>query len=229
MILFGKSAEGGFWPPTPCPPMAVGPDRTKLWHPLGAPDASPPHAGGLLGSKRVLDFVSGPSANPNSVAEILLARPPKKPCWHPTGAVPIPHTTTHTLPTGPPTAAVHTRTVHERPRAAGAERSLDTLPSVSQAFVPSQTPNFVQISPKRAPKSPHGGLKRPPEPERGPPAPARAAPTRVGGSVGRRAYKYGAPAECAGGPSLDECTLLEPRLAPMRDLASLYFLRASYV
>jgi hypothetical protein len=123
--------------------MAVGPDRTKLWHPLGAPDAFPPHAGGLLGSKQVLGFMSGPSANPNSVAEILLARPSKKPFWHPTaGAVPIPHTTPRTLPTGPPTAAVHTRTVRGRPRAAGAERFLDTNPSVPQAFLPSQTPNL---------------------------------------------------------------------------------------
>ena len=171
--------------------MAVGPGRTKHWHPLGAPDAFPPHAGALLGSKRVLGFMSGPSANPNSVAEILLARPPKKPFWHPTGAVPIPHTTTRALLTGPPTAAVHTRTVHGRPRAAGAERFLGMLPSVSQAFLPSQTPNFAQISPKRAPKSPHGGLRWSPEPERGPPAPTRAAPTRVGAWVGRWAYKYG--------------------------------------
>jgi hypothetical protein len=61
--LTGKSAEGGFRPPTPCPPMALGPDQTKLWHPLGAPDAFPPHAGGLLGPKRVSDIVSWPSAN----------------------------------------------------------------------------------------------------------------------------------------------------------------------
>jgi hypothetical protein len=140
--LTGKSAEGGFRPPTPCPPMALGPDQTKLWHPLGEPDAFPPHAGGLLGSKIILDIRSGPSANPNSVAEILVARPPKKPFWHPTGAVPIPHTTTRALPTGPPTAAVHTRTVRGRPRAAGAERFLGMLSSVHQAFLPSQTPNF---------------------------------------------------------------------------------------
>ena len=69
--------EGGFRPPTPCPHVAVGPDRTKLWHPLGAPDAFPPHAGGRLGSKRVLDIMSGPSANLNPVAEILLASPRK--------------------------------------------------------------------------------------------------------------------------------------------------------
>jgi hypothetical protein len=43
-------------------------------------------------SKIILDIMSGPSANPNSVAEILLARPPKKPFWHTTGAVRIPHT-----------------------------------------------------------------------------------------------------------------------------------------
>ena len=169
--------------------MAVGPDRSKLWHPLGAPDAFPPHAGGLFGSKIIFGFMSGPSANPNPVAEILLARPPKKPFWHSTGAVPIPHTTTRALPTGPPTAAVHTRTVRGRPRTAGAKRFLDMLPSVSQAFLPSQTPNFAQISPKRAPKSPHGGLRRPPEPERGPPAPTRAALTRARAWVGRRACK----------------------------------------
>jgi hypothetical protein len=44
-----------------------------------APDAFPPHAGGLLGPKIVLDIMPEPSANPNSVAEILVARPPKKP------------------------------------------------------------------------------------------------------------------------------------------------------
>jgi hypothetical protein len=118
---------------------------------------------------------------------------------HPTGAVLIPHTTTRALPTGPPAAAVHIRTVRGRPWAAGAERSLGMLPSVSQAFLPSLTPNFAQISPKRAPKSPHGGLGWPPEPERGPPAPTRAAPTRVGAWVGGRAYKYGAPTGCARG------------------------------
>jgi hypothetical protein len=187
--------------------MAVGPDRTKLWHPLGAPDAFPPHAGGLLGSKRVLGIVSGPSSNPNSVAEILLARPPKKPFWHPTRAGPIPHTTTRALPTRPPTAAVHTRTVRGRPRAARAERFLDTLLSVSQAFLPSQTPNFAPISPKRAPKSPHGGLGRPPphpQPERGPPAPTRAAPTRAGpgwgGGLINVARRPGAPVALAGCP-----------------------------
>jgi len=185
--------------------VAVGPDRSKLWHPLGAPDAFPPHAGGLLGSKIIFGFMSGPSANPNSVAEILLARPPKKTCWHPTGAVPIPHTTTRALLTGPPTAAVHTRTVRGRPRAAGAERFLGMLPSVSQAFLPSQTPNFGQVSPKRAPKSAHGGLGRPPEPERGPLASTQAAPTRAGAWVGRRAYKYGVLGGCVAGLSLDEC------------------------
>ena len=66
---------------------------------------------------------------------------------------------------------------------AGAERSLGMLPSVSQAFLPPQTPNFDQISPKRGPKSPHEGLGRPPEPERGPPASTRAAPTRAGATV----------------------------------------------
>ena len=121
---------------------------------------------------------------------ILVARTPKKPFRHPTEAVPIPHTTTRALPTPTPTAAVHTRTVHGRPRAAGAERFLGMLPSVSQAFLPPKTPNFDQISPKRGPKSPHGGLGRPPEPERGPPASTRAAPTRAGAWVGRRAYKY---------------------------------------
>ena len=120
-------------------------------------------------------------------------------------AVPIPHTTTRALPTPTPTAAVHTRTVRGRPRAAGTERFLGMLPSVSQAFLPPKTPNFDQISPKRAPKSAHGGLGRPPEPERGPPAPTRATPTRAGAWVGRRAYKYGAPVGCAGGLSLDEC------------------------
>jgi hypothetical protein len=81
--------------------------------------------------------MSGPSAQPNSVADILLARPQKKPFWHPTGAVPISHTTTHALPMGPPTAAVHTHTVRGRPRAVGAERILGMSPSVSQAFLPS--------------------------------------------------------------------------------------------
>ena len=119
-----------------------------------------------MGPKRVSDIVSWPSANLNSVAEILVVRPPKKPFWHPTGAVPISHTTTRALPTPTPTAAVHTRTVRGRPRAAGAERFLGMLPSVSQAFLRSQTPKFAQISPKRAPKNPHGGLGRPPEPER---------------------------------------------------------------
>jgi hypothetical protein len=161
-------------------------DRTKLWHPLGAPDAFPPHAGGFLGSKRVLGFMSGPSANPNSVAEILLARPSKKPFWHPTGAMPIPHTATLTLPMEPPAAAVHTRTVRGRPRAAGAERFLDTHLSVSQAFLPSHTPNFAQISPKRAPKSSHRGSGGPPSPNgahRHPPGPPR--PRRgLGGAAG---------------------------------------------
>jgi hypothetical protein len=78
LTLIIESAEGGFRPPIPCPPMAVGPDRTKRWHPLGAPDAFLPHAGGLLGPKRIFTIMSGPSANLNSVAEILLARPPKK-------------------------------------------------------------------------------------------------------------------------------------------------------
>ena len=86
---------------------------------------------------------------------ILVARPPKKPFWHPTEAVPIPHTTTRALPPPTPTAAVHTRTGRGRPRAAGAERCLGMLPSVSQAFLPSQAPNFDQIPPKRGPKSPH--------------------------------------------------------------------------
>ena len=127
--------------------MAVGPDRSKLWHPLqGAPDAFPPHAGGLFGSKIIFGFMSGPSANPNPVAEILVARPPKKPFRHPTEAVPIPHTTTRALPTPMPTAAVHIRTVRGRLRAAGAERFLVMLPSVSQAFLPPKTPNFDQIS-----------------------------------------------------------------------------------
>jgi hypothetical protein len=139
--------------------MALGPDQTKLWHPLGAPDAFPPHAEGPLGSKILLVIVCGPSANPNPVAEILLAKPPKKPFWHRTGTVPIPHTTTRALPTGPPTAAVHIRTVRGTPWAVGAERFLGMLPSVSQAFVSSQTPNFAQISPKRAPKSPHGASR----------------------------------------------------------------------
>ena len=53
---------------------------------------------------------------------ILVARPPKKPFWHPTEAVPIPHTTTRALPPPTPTAAVHTRTVRGTPRAAGATR-----------------------------------------------------------------------------------------------------------
>ena len=70
---------------------------------------------------------------------ILVARTPEKPFRHPTEAVPIPHTTTRALPTPTPTAAVHTRTVHGRPRAAGAERFLGMLSSVSQAFLPSWT------------------------------------------------------------------------------------------
>ena len=125
--------------------------------------------------KRILDRMSGPSANLNPVAEILVARPPKKPFRHPTEAVPIPHTTTRALPTPTPTAAVHTRTVRGRPRAAGAERFLRALPSVSQAFLPSRTPNLAQISPKRGPKSPHEGMGRPPEPEWGLSAPTWAA------------------------------------------------------
>ena len=59
--------------------------------------------------------------------------------WHPSEAVPIPHTTTRALPTPMPTAAVHIRTVHERPRAAGAERVLVLLPRVSQAFLSPKT------------------------------------------------------------------------------------------
>jgi hypothetical protein len=70
--------------------------------------------------------------------------------WHPSEAMPIPHTTTRALPTPMPTATVHTRTVRGRPRAAGAERFLGMLPSVSQAFLPSKTPNFGQISLVRA-------------------------------------------------------------------------------
>ena len=72
----------------------------------------------------------------------MVARPPEKPFRHPTEreAVPISHTSTmRALPTPTPTAAVHTRTVRGRPRAAGAERFLGMLPSVSQAFLPSQT------------------------------------------------------------------------------------------
>jgi hypothetical protein len=127
-------------------------------------------AGGLLRPKRVFIIMSGPSAifNLNSVAEISLARPPKKPFWHPTGAVPISHTTTRALPTGPPTAAVHTRTVRWRPQAAGAERFLGMLPSVSQALLPSQTPNFAEKSPEKlprgawaAPRAGHGRRARP--------------------------------------------------------------------
>jgi hypothetical protein len=61
--------EGGFRP---------GPDRTKLWHPLGAPGAFPPHAGDLFGSKIISGFISGHSANPNPVAKILFAPGPRK-------------------------------------------------------------------------------------------------------------------------------------------------------
>ena len=87
---------------------------------------------------------------------ILVARPPKKPFPHPTEAVPIPHTTTRALPPPTPTAAVHTRTVRGRPRAAGAERFLDMFLGLSQAFLPSHAPNFAQKSPKRGSKSPRG-------------------------------------------------------------------------
>jgi hypothetical protein len=200
--------------------MAVGPDRTKLWHPLDAPDAFPPHAGGLLGSKRIFIIMSGPSANLNSAAEILLAKAPKKPFWHPAGVVPIPHTITHALPTGPPSAAMHIHMIRGRPRAAGAERFLGMLPSVSHAFLPSQTPNFAQILPKIAPQSPHGGLGRPPEPERAPSAPTRAAPTRLGAWVGRWAYKYGAPRAGALPPDRAPCIVSKysPRFPPHRKL-----------
>jgi hypothetical protein len=142
----------------------------------------------------------GPGANLNSVAEILLAMPPKKPFRDPSEAVPIPHTTTRALPTQPPTAAVHTRTVRGRPWAADSERFLGMFPCVSRAFLPSHTPNFAQILPKRGPKHPRGqDSDGPPEPERGPPAPTRAAPTRVGAWMGRWAYTYGALVWCAGG------------------------------
>ena len=53
---------------------------------------------------------------------------------HPTEAMPIPHTTTRALPTRPPTAAVHTHTVHGRPRAAGAERFLGMFLGVLKRF-----------------------------------------------------------------------------------------------
>ena len=98
----------------------------------------------------------GPGANLNPIAEILLARPLKKPFRHLTGAVPIPHTTTRALPTRPSTAAVYTRTVRGRPRAAGAERFLDMFLGLSQAFLPSHAPHFAQKSPKRGSKSPRG-------------------------------------------------------------------------
>jgi hypothetical protein len=109
---------------------------------------------------------------------------PEQPFWHPTGAVPIPHTTTRALTTGPPTAAARTCTVRGRPRAVGTERFLDMLPSISHAFVPFQTPNFAQISPKRAPKSPHGGSGGPPSPNGGrrhPPGPLRPGRGSAGG------------------------------------------------
>ena len=115
-----------------------------------------------MGPKRVSDIVSWPSANPNLIAEILVARPPKKPFRHPTEAVPIPHTTTRALPTPMPTAAVHIRTVRGRLRAAGAERFLVMLPSVSQAFLPPKTPNFDQISPKKGPEKPPRGARAAP-------------------------------------------------------------------
>ena len=191
-----KRPRGLGWPIEPergpPAPTQAAPTRAGAWvgrrvYKYGAPAGS---VGGLFqGFRRIGGAASGA---PDSHG-------------HPTGAVPIPHTTTRALLTEPPTAAVHTRTVRGRPRVAGAERFFGMLPSVSQAFLPSQTPNFAQISPKRAPKSPHGGLRWSPEPERGPPAPTRAAPTRAGAWVGRRVYKYGAPAGCVGGPSLDEC------------------------
>ena len=115
-----------------------------------------------MGPKRISDIVSWPSANPNSFAEISVAMPPKKPFRHPTEAVPIPHTTTRALPTPMPTAAVHIRTVRGRPRAAGAERSLVMLPSVSQAFLPPQNPKFrPNFAEKRREKPPLGARAAP--------------------------------------------------------------------
>jgi hypothetical protein len=162
--------------------------------------------------------MSWPSANPNPVAEILVARPPKKPFRHPTGAVPIPHTATRALPTRPPTAAVHTRTVRGRPRAAGAERSLVMLPSVPQAFLPPQTPNFDQISPKRGPKSPHGGSGGPPSPNGGrrhPPGPPRPGrgPGWGGGLINTARWR-GALEACSRDSAGSAVPPVAPRTAP---------------
>jgi hypothetical protein len=66
---------------------------------------------------------------------------------------PISHTTACALHTGPPMAAVHTRTVHGSARAAVGERSLDVLPGVPQAFLPSQTPKFAEKMPQTPPIS----------------------------------------------------------------------------
>ena len=125
---------------------------------------------------------------------ILVARTPKKPFRHPTEAVPIPHTTTRALPTPTPTAAVHTRTVHGRPRAAGAERFLGMLPSVPHAFLRRKMRRKMPRSgriwsilrnlPQTGMKSLPMGPSSPPEPARGGLAPTGARPAHMGARMG---------------------------------------------
>jgi hypothetical protein len=122
------------------------------------------------------------------------------------------------LPTGPPTAAVHIRTVHGRPRAAGAERLLVMLPSISQAFLPPRPQISTKFRRKEARKAPTGGSGGPPSPNGGrrhPPGPPR--PGRGpgwGGGLINTARWWGALEACSRDSAGSAVPPVAPRTAP---------------
>jgi hypothetical protein len=184
LIKFGRAANepANRWK-VDSPP-ALG-NFGKLWHPLGAPDAFPPHAGGLLGSKRVLDIMSGPSANLNPVVEICSPGPRKS-----RFGTPLEPCRSRTQPRARcPRGRLRLPCTPGRSAGGCGRRAPSVSWICSRAFPRRFCPPRPRISPKfrrKEPrKAPTGGLGRPPEPERGPPAPTRVTPTWAGVWVGR--------------------------------------------
>ena len=96
--------------------------------------------------------------------------------WCLTRAMPLSHTTTRVLHMVLPMATVHTHMVRWSARVPVVERYLGVFLGVSQAFLPSGSPKYVEIRRKGAWKafqggpgsspSPHGGPWHPPGPPR---------------------------------------------------------------